>query len=109
MRVAIYEDNLLWGPRLLKTVTAFGHEGELALAPEPMDADVAIVNLSSPSFPVSELVPKLLQAGLKVVAHAGHKERELHELGRDLGCHVLATNSEITNKLPQILEKLATI
>jgi hypothetical protein len=106
MKVAIYEDNLLWGPRLLKTVNAFGHEGFLVTVAEPVEADVAIVNLSSSGFPVETLVPGLRQAGVKVIAHAGHKERELHAAGKDLGCDVLATNSEITHKLPQILEKL---
>lgn len=106
MRVAIYEDNLLWGPRLLKTVTAFGHDGFLARTAEVHDADVAIVNLSSSGFPVAELVPKLRAAGIRVIAHAGHKEKELLSAGKDLGCDVLATNSEITNKLPQILENL---
>jgi hypothetical protein len=107
MKVAIYEDNLLWGPRLAKTVTAFGHEALMARTADVIPSDVAIVNLSSSGFPVAELVPKLKAAGIKVIAHAGHKETELHEAGRNLGCDYLATNSEITHKLPQILETFA--
>lgn len=108
MRVLIFEDNLMWGPRLLKSITAFGHEGKvLARVPEEIPpADLAIVNLGSLNLPATDLVPKLKAANLKVLAHAGHKEKELHELGRDLGCDRLATNSEITHKLQEILNEL---
>ena len=41
-----------------------------------------------------------------MIAHAGHKEKELLELGKDLEVDRLATNSELTYKLPQILEEL---
>ena len=109
MKVLILEDNLMWGPRLAKSVAAFGHEPIVVSKPPDSlpDADVAILNLGSASFDASEWVPKIRAKGIKIVAHAGHKEKELHELGRALGCDRLATNSELTNKIEQILSELA--
>jgi hypothetical protein len=51
-------------------------------------------------------VAKLQELGAYVIGHAGHKEKELHAAGRDAGCDRLATNSELTNKLPQMLEEI---
>lgn len=107
MRILIFEDNLMWGLRLAKSATAFGHEATVLskIPAEIPNAELAIVNLGSTTMPASELVPKLKAASLKVLAHAGHKEKELLALGKDLACDRLATNSEITNKLEQILKE----
>lgn len=97
----------MWAPRLTKSVTAFGHVAT-AFAKMPNElpsADVAIVNLGSRAMPPSEIVPQLRNAGIKVIAHAGHKETELLELGRELGCDRLATNGELTHKIDQILNE----
>ena len=98
----------MWGPRLAKSVQAFGHEPKVIpkVGETLPTGDVAIVNLGSLSMPASQLVPRLKAAGLKILAHAGHKEKELHDLGKDLGCDRLATNSEITHKLEQILSEI---
>jgi len=71
----------------------------------PEGVQVAIVNLGSRAMDPAALVDALREKGVYVIAHAGHKEKELHELGRTLGCDRLATNSEITHKLPQLLEE----
>jgi hypothetical protein len=107
MRVLIFEENLMWAPRLAKSVKAFGHEAiVLSRLPDELPTgDVAIVNLSSRAMPPSQLVPMLRAAGIKVLAHAGHKETELLELGKGLGCDRLASNGEITNKIGKILEE----
>ena len=91
----------------MKSVVAFGHEATVfAKAPPEMPvADVAIVNLSSRAILPSDIVPKLKAAVIKVIAHAGHKEKELLELGKELGCDRLATNGEITHKIDQILNE----
>lgn len=107
MRVLIYEDNLMWSSRLVKSVSALGHEAILRTKPDVADtADVAIVNLGSASLKPETIVPLLREQGIKVIAHAGHKEKDLHALGRDLGCDRLATNSELTFKLAQILSEV---
>lgn len=107
MRILIFEDNLMWGPRLVKSAQAFGHQHTLlAKVPNEIpEADLAIINLGSLSMPAQDLIPRLKEQGIKILAHAGHKEKELHALGKDLGCDRLATNSEITNKLDQILKE----
>jgi len=98
----------MWAPRLQKSAIAFGHTTEVfSRIPEVMPSgDIAIVNLGSNSLPAVELVPKLRQARIKVLAHAGHKEKELLELGRGLGCDRLATNSEITHHFEKLLAEL---
>jgi hypothetical protein len=108
LHVLIFEDNLMWAPRLKKSAASFGHRAEvLAKIPNEIpDGDIAIVNLSSKTLPAADLVPKLRLAGIKVLAHAGHKEKELLALGQDLGCDRLATNSEITHNLEKILAEL---
>jgi len=107
MRVLIYEDNLMWSSRLVKSVSSLGHEAILRTKVDAEDSgDVAIVNLGSMTLKPEELVPILRERGIKVVAHAGHKEKELHELGRDLECDRLVTNSELTFKLAQILTEI---
>jgi hypothetical protein len=107
VRILIFEDNLMWAPRLAKSVAAFGHEPEvLSKLPEDLpEGDVAIVNLGSRALPASELVPRLKAAGIKVLAHAGHKETELLEMGKVLGCDRLATNGELTHKIGAILNE----
>jgi dephospho-CoA kinase len=73
--------------------------------------DVAIVNLGSPPPGVvsaddwAALVRHLKQAGIKVIAHAGHKEHELRDLGRAAGCDVLATNGEMAHHLGRVLAR----
>ena len=108
MKILILEDNLMWAPRLFKTVQAVGHEAVvISKIPEEIPpADIAIVNLGSTSMPAQDLVPRIRRAGIKVLGHAGHKEKELHQIGKEIGCDYLATNSEITHKLPDILARM---
>jgi hypothetical protein len=103
VKVLILEDNLLWSSRLRQTLQAFGHEAVVASSPQP--AEVAIIALGRPAM-ASE-VASLKQLGAFVIGHAGHKEKELLEAGKAAGCDRLASNSELTNKLPQILEEIA--
>ncbi len=103
MKVLILEDNLLWSSRLKQTLTAFGHEAIVASVPQECDA--AIIALGRPTM--ASDVASLRAKGAFVIGHAGHKEKELHQAGKDAGCDRLATNSEITNKLPQILEEIS--
>lgn len=107
MRVLIYEDNLIWSARLVRSVRAFGHEAIVVDKPEPMAGDVAILNLGSLTLPTAELAPKLQAAGVVTIAHAGHKEKPLHEMGRQAGCDILATNSELTHKIEELLDRAA--
>ncbi len=108
MKVLIFERDLIWTTRLRNNLVGLGHEAisVRAIGEETSEADVAIVNLGSNAFPLEQLVPELHTKGIKVIAHAGHKEKDLHELGRSLGCDRLATNSELTHKLEQILGSL---
>jgi hypothetical protein len=69
-------------------------------------ADAAIVNLGDPK--VESIVLGLTNLGIYTIAHAGHKEKELIELGKQIKVNRVATNSEITNKLPQMLAEAFT-
>jgi hypothetical protein len=108
MRIWIFEANLMWSSRLVKTLTALGHEAKVVeKIPEGETADIAILNLGSHALPAADLAPKLKAIGVKTLAHAGHKETELLELGRNLGIDRLATNSELTFKIEAILAELS--
>lgn len=88
----------------MQSIKAFGYEPVVASAiPEETDATVAIVNLGSSKLNPAELVPALQSRGIYVIAHAGHKEKELHVIGKEIGCDALATNSEITFKLEKLI------
>ncbi len=105
MRVLVLETNLLWSARLRQSANAFGHEALVAGQVPEGDFDLAIVNLGEPT--AASQIATLKARGIAIVAHAGHKEKELLELGRELGVDRLATNSELTNKLDKILEEFA--
>ena len=103
MRVLILERNLIWSSRLANSVKGFGHEAVVVGAlPAELNFDIAIVNLADDTVAVAPLQA----AGVKVIAHAGHKEKDRLELGRAAGCDLVVSNSELTNKLPEILGRL---
>jgi hypothetical protein len=108
MRVLIFEPNLMWSSRLVQSIRKLGHEPLLRTSmPEVSEgAQAAIVNLGEVKLDPSALVAKLKDLGVSVIAHAGHKEKELLELGRDAGVEILATNSQLTYKLDQLLEQV---
>jgi hypothetical protein len=103
VRILVYEDNLMWSVRLEKTLRALNHQPVTFARPEPQPADAAIVNLGAASLEPEILVPRLRQLGVHVIGHAGHREKELHELGRVIGCDTLATNRELTYSLERLL------
>ncbi len=96
----------MWSQRLKKSLESLGHQTAIytSIPPEIDAGDVAIVNLGSPNLKAETLVPMLKAAGIRVIAHAGHKEKELRELGTALGCDRLASNSELTFKIESLLE-----
>ena len=70
----------------------------------PFVGDAALVNLGAAEFGIDELIPNLKSQGIYVIGHAGHKEQELRELGKEAGCDRIASNSEVTFKLKELLE-----
>ena len=107
MTLWAFETNLMWSSKLRQSLRLLGHEClVLKAVPEEGTADAAIVNLGEPG--ASELLAALGARGVPTIAHAGHKEKDLHDLGRAAGATILATNSEMANKLPALLEKVRT-
>lgn len=107
MRVLIFESNLMWSSRLVQSVRALGHDALLrTMMPESAEeAQAAIVNLGDNGLDPKELVSKLHSLAVPVIAHAGHKEKDLLQLGREMGVEILATNSELTYKLEPLLAR----
>jgi len=110
MKIAIFEDNLIWSGRFKIATKSVGHEPAVftQVVNDLEDYDVAIVNLGSKAYDVTELIPKLQEMGIKVLAHAGHKEKNLLEIARNCKADRIATNGEITHKLPQILIEMTS-
>lgn len=102
MTVLLYERNLLWSVRLKNAFVALGHEARVADAPEA--ADLAVVNLSEER--ARTLVEGLKPLGVPILAHAGHKEKELMALGKELGVERLATNGQLASDLAGVLNRM---
>ena len=110
MIVLVFESNLMWSSRLIRTLRKLGHEPLLrSKMPDSSEgAEAAIVNLGDPALGPTLLVAKLKELGVTVIAHAGHKEKALMELGKEAGVEILASNSELTFKLEQLLTQALT-
>src|SRR4051812_38113934 len=98
----------MWSSRLMQSLRKLGHEAVVLVdMPDTLpDGDVAIVNLGESRTPAKTLVARLHDSGIPVIAHAGHKEKELMELGKEAEVDVLATNSQLTFKLEQLLRQV---
>ena len=107
MTVLIFERNLLWSVRLQKALATLGHEARVVEAVPEGGADLAIVNLSEGDR-IEGLVEELRGRGVAVLAHAGHKEKELMALGKALGVDRLATNGQMANDLAGVLARMET-
>lgn len=107
MRVLVYETNLFWSSRLLQSLRNLGHSPVLREGPVPECADAAIVNLGEASLEPAKLIAELKALGVPTIGHAGHREKDLLTLGREAGVDIAASNSELTFKLDQLLERLA--
>lgn len=96
LKVCLVEYDLLWSVRLKKSFVALGHVvtvSETGLLTEPVD--LAIVNLSAKQYNPTAVISKLKSEGIKVIAHAGHKEASLLNIGKDSGADYVATNGEL--------------
>lgn len=103
MRILVLENNLMWSAKLHRALTHFGHEATVAASAPEEPWDAAIVNLSEESL--RQQIPGLVKRNVYVIGHAGHKEKELQALGRELGCSRLATNSELTFKIEALINE----
>ncbi|MCL6624211.1 MAG: hypothetical protein K6T17_06285 [Fimbriimonadales bacterium] len=107
MTILLLNKNLLWTVRLRKALTAEGHT---VLSPSSLDAlpnaDVAIINLYDYHQELKPLVAKLKTQNTFVLAHAGHKDKDLWEQATRAGCHRVISNGEIAARLPVILKEL---
>lgn len=108
MRVLVFEDNLMWSSRLVQSLRGLGHEAILRTKPEVTEgeADAAIVNLGSATLTPQQLIPLLRTARIHTIGHAGHKEKDILQLGKETGCETLVSNSELTFKLGDILKRI---
>ena len=108
MTVLIFESNLMWSSRLVQSLRNLGHEPLLRTKmPETSEgAEAAIVNLGDHALDPKPLVARLQELCVRVIAHAGHKEKDLMQLGRDANVEILATNGQLTFKLESLLEQV---
>lgn len=104
MKVWVFEDNLMWSSRLAQSLRALGHEPVVTTSVPEGAAEAAIVNLGSPGL--KDLMPRLRELGVYTIGHAGHKEKDLLQLGREAGCDAIATNSELTFKIESLLGRV---
>ena len=97
----------MWSVRLERSLAGLGHEPVAATSGIPDgEFDAAVVNLGQGGTDWPTLVQSLHDRSMFVIGHAGHKEKELHELGKLAGCDLLATNAELTMKLASVMERV---
>ncbi len=102
----VLEKNLLWSSKLKQGLTILGHEAKVSSGEIPDEPfDLASVNLSQAEPDPAELVNRLRDKRIMTIAHAGHKEKQLLELGKRAGADLLVTNGELSAKLPEVLSK----
>lgn len=98
----------MWSQRLARAAAHLGWEASITADKGPFNpADVAIVNLGAIGEESGRIVSELHGLGAAVIGHAGHKEKELHQLGESAGCDLLVTNRELTVKLAELLDRAA--
>jgi hypothetical protein len=109
MKALVFESNLMWSSKLVQSLKALGHEATLLneIPDSAQGAEVAIVNLAQPQPDPAKLVEALRALGIRTIGHAGHKEADLLELGRRIGVDIVATNSELTCKIGDLIAQAA--
>lgn len=107
MRVAFYEDNLIWSARLARAAAAHGYEVEvIGGGHDPSTSpDVAVIDLASQRIDVSDVVPRLRALGVPVVGHAGHKEGFRLAAGAEAGCTLVVSNRTIAERLIETIQQ----
>lgn len=107
MKAIVLDSNIFWIRRLQKSIEALGHECVIQLKPsELIGGDVVIVNLGERSFDVFETIKGFRDRGLPVIAHVGHKEKDLIHKGYACGANIVSSNGEITFHLEKLLEQV---
>jgi hypothetical protein len=111
VNVLALETNLMWVSKLKLGLVGLGHTPTFTgRLPDDLGSfELAIVNLGEEPSRLAETVRRIQAAGLPIVAHAGHKEKELMELGASLGIGALATNSEMTHSLAAVLARATAL
>lgn len=100
----------MWSVRLERALAGLGHEPVASTGGIPDGPfDAAVVNLGQGGTDWPALVQSLHDRSMLVVGHAGHKEKDLHELGKLAGCDLLATNAELTMKLASVLSRVEAL
>ena len=107
MTILVFDENLMWSAKLKSAIEHLGHEAVLFDRVPGFDfiGDVAIVNLGSSAIPARELIEILKQKSIKSIAHAGHKEKPLLLVGTESGADLVVTNSELTHKFEDVLQR----
>ncbi|MBL8060098.1 MAG: hypothetical protein JNK63_05195 [Chthonomonas sp.] len=108
MRVAVYEDNLIWSSRLAVSLRALGHEPIVLRqvdAPLPDGAGLAIVNLTSPTLDAQRVLSNLGRR-VFIIGHGGHKE--LGELPQALksACDLVTTNGTLSMRFESVMSQV---
>lgn len=109
MKVLIVEDNLMWSERLRRGAAALGHQA--TVSPDGTSEavpDLALVNLGLRQGNAAAIIRSLKARGVRVVGHAGHKEKDLLAAGEAAGCDRVVSNGTLAARLPEVLSQAGT-
>lgn len=104
MKVALFEPNLFWEAKARTAVSAVGWQCVAASEGQLRDVKAVVVGLYGPEEALRRVVAEAKRHGVPVIGHAGHREKALLNLGRELGCDRVLTNGEFAHRLKSHLE-----
>ncbi len=116
LTILVSDDDLLFSTRIESAVTMHGHRARVvrtasafqnALRERP---DAAIVNLAASQMDTIEAIRRTkadpVTRTIPVLGFCGHADAARRRDAQEAGCDRVATNGEVSNNLPRLLEML---
>jgi len=116
LTILVADDDLLFSTRIESAVTGCGHRARVVrTVPAFQNAlregpDATIVNLAASQMDAVEAIRRAktdpLTRTIPVLGFCGHADASRRRAAQEAGCDRVATNGEVSNNLPRLLEML---
>jgi hypothetical protein len=106
-RVVAFVPDLLFGSNLIGALQAAGHETTLSSTlPEPIDADVLIVDLTACAGARIEQLRGLDTRDVRTLAFYAHVEAEVRARAEEAGFDLVVPRSRMAREAAALIERL---
>jgi len=107
-RIVAFIPDLLFGSRVVAALTAEGHQVELvASPPDPVRADVLIVDLTADANERIAAFVKLDRGPVRALAFYSHVENDVRERAQSAGFDLVVPRSRMAREGPELVGGLA--